>query len=163
MANFWFSRFLVLQVRQKIGARMNTMNNKMLQKKYDTVYKEGSETFYSYNSFPESLAIIQMLERWHDLNVLEIGCGEGHLASMIAYAGAHSVHAVDYSSEAISIAGKQCRMPKVHFECLDFNTIQESYDVVVLQGVVEHFDLLYSSFLLFSVREEIMIFIFKSY
>ncbi|MCI5136903.1 MAG: class I SAM-dependent methyltransferase [Candidatus Electrothrix sp. AR1] len=119
---------------------MTAMDNKTLRKKYDSVYKKGSETFYSYNSFPESMAIIRMLERWNELNVLEIGCGEGHLSSMIAFAGAQSVHAVDYSEEAIDIAKKHCRMPNVRFECRDYCTIENSYDVVVLQGVLEHLD-----------------------
>ena len=116
------------------------MDNKTLRKKYDSVYKKGSENFYTYNSFPESMAIIRMLDRWNGRNILEIGCGEGHLAAMMAFAGAQSVHAVDYSEEAIAIAEKHCRMPKVRYECRDYSTIEKSYDVVVLQGVLEHLD-----------------------
>ncbi|MCI5127477.1 MAG: class I SAM-dependent methyltransferase [Candidatus Electrothrix sp. AS4_5] len=127
-------------MESRTSDELTAMDNKTLRKKYDNVYKKGSETFYTYNSFPESTAIIQMLKRWNELNVLEIGCGEGHLAAMIAFAGVRSVHAVDYSGEAIAIAKKHCRMPNVRYECRDYSTIEKCYDVVVLQGVLEHLD-----------------------
>lgn len=116
------------------------MNNADLIRKYDSVYKEGSSRFYTFNSFQESRAILDMVPSWIGLDVLEIGCGEGRLAAMMSFAGARRVDAVDYSAEAIAIAQKRLHLENVAFSCVDCATIKERYDVVVMQGVLEHLD-----------------------
>lgn len=82
-----------------------------------------------------------MLPNWTRLNVLEIGCGEGHLAAMMTMAGAH-VDAIDYSREAIQKAEANFNGLKgVRFTCADYKRfISGKYDVVVMQGVLEHLD-----------------------
>lgn len=116
------------------------MDNLDLQATYDKVYREGAGSFYTFNSFPESVTIIQMLHSWNDLDVLEIGCGEGRLAAMLSFAGAGHVRGIDYSSEAIAVAREQFRIPNLKYDCLDYRNEQGAYDVVILQGVVEHMD-----------------------
>jgi SAM-dependent methyltransferase len=116
------------------------MHNKDLTKVYDNVYQDGSSKFYSFNTFPESKLIIDMLPRWNGLKVLEIGCGEGRLSAMLSFAGAEHVDAVDYSQEAITIAEKRISLENVHYQCADYHDIEGQYDVVVLQGVLEHLD-----------------------
>lgn len=116
------------------------MQNKDLTKVYDKVYHDDSSTFYSFNTFPESKLIIDMLPRWNGLKILEIGCGVGRLAAMLSFAGAEHVDAVDYSQEAISIAQKRISLENVHYQCVDYHDIEGLYDVVVLQGVLEHLD-----------------------
>lgn len=116
------------------------MQNKDLLKVYDNVYRNDSSQFYSFNTFPESKLIIEMLPTWNGLNVLEIGCGEGRLAAMLSFAGAKSVVAVDYSQEAISMAQERINLDNVHYQCVDYHNITGQYDVVVLQGVLEHLD-----------------------
>ncbi len=115
------------------------MNNFDLRKKYNKVYQEGSESYYTFKSFPESLTIIQMLHSWNNLDVLEIGCGEGRLAASLGFAGA-AVEAVDYSTEAIRIAQNQFNLANVKYHCADYRDMKGVYDVVVLQGVLEHLD-----------------------
>jgi SAM-dependent methyltransferase len=116
------------------------MDNKELTEKYNSVYQKGASTFYSFNSFPESKLIIEMIPSWNGLKVLEIGCGEGRLAAMISFAGAKSVDAIDYSKEAIKIAKQRIRMDNLTYICSDYKDIDKQYDIVVLQGVLEHLD-----------------------
>jgi len=116
------------------------MKNNELLRVYDDVYKNDSSKFYSFNTFPESKLIIEMLPWWNGLKVLEIGCGEGRLAAMLGFAGAESVDAIDYSQEAINIAQGQMNLENVHYQCVDYHEISGQYDVVVLQGVLEHLD-----------------------
>ena len=117
------------------------MKNRDLQSKYNKVYKEGAyETFFTFNSFPHWKLILDMMADWQGLKVLEIGCGEGRLAAMINFAGARKVDAVDYSSVAIDIARNHFNMENVSFICDDYRNISKRYDVVVLDGVLEHLD-----------------------
>lgn len=80
------------------------------------------------------------MHSWDGLDVLEIGCGEGRLAAMLSFAGAKKVDAVDYSSEAINIAKKRINLENVTFICANYKAVDKCYDVIVLQGVLEHFD-----------------------
>lgn len=107
---------------------------------YDRVYQNDSSKFYSFNTFPESKLILEMLPMWNGLKVLEIGCGEGRLAAMMSFAGAEHVHALDYSQEAINIAKKSISLNNVDYQCVDYHDVEGRYDVVVLQGVLEHLD-----------------------
>jgi 2-polyprenyl-3-methyl-5-hydroxy-6-metoxy-1,4-benzoquinol methylase len=121
------------------------MRNQELTQVYNKVYKNDSSSFYSFNTFPESKLILEMLPQWNGLKVLEIGCGEGRLAAMLSFAGAKQVDALDYSEEAIKIAQSRIRLDNVHYRCCDYTQVQERYDVVVLQGVLEHLDAPFSA------------------
>ena len=116
------------------------MQNIDLQEQYDSIYRGGARQFHSFSTFPESKLILDMLPNWNGLNVLEIGCGEGKLAALLSFAGATHVDAIDYSSEAIEVASHQIRLPNVSFRCRNYEDVSERYDVVVLQGVLEHLD-----------------------
>jgi SAM-dependent methyltransferase len=115
------------------------MDNKGLRQTYDRVYANGSENFYTTSSFPEALLLHRMGGDWTGLDVLEVGCGEGRLAALLGFSGA-TVHAVDYSAEAIAIANARVNLPTVRFANVDFHTLEGRYDRVVLQGVLEHLD-----------------------
>ena len=116
------------------------MKNIDLESKYNSVYKNDSSLFYSFNTFPESKLILEMLPSWNDLKVLEIGCGEGRLAAMMSFAGADHIDAIDYSEEAIKIALENINLKNVKYHCADYRALSDRYDVVVLQGVLEHLD-----------------------
>lgn len=116
------------------------MKNSELVNKYDSVYQNDSSTFYSFNTFPESKLILEMLPRWNGLRILEIGCGEGRLAAMLSFAGAEHVDAIDYSEEAIKIARDRINLENVKYQVGDYRQVTDQYDVVVLQGVLEHLD-----------------------
>lgn len=115
------------------------MNNQKLQRIYEQIYSKGAENFHTTSSFPESLLIHQMGGDWAGLEVLEIGCGEGKLAAMLGFSGA-TVHAVDYSAEAIATAKARINLPNVRFESADYHALKGRYDRVVMQGVLEHLD-----------------------
>ncbi|MBA7568210.1 Ubiquinone biosynthesis O-methyltransferase, mitochondrial [subsurface metagenome] len=116
------------------------MKNMDLKEKYNSIYREDSMAFFTSNSFSESQLIIDLMDSWYGLDVLEIGCGEGRLAAMLSFAGAKKVDAVDYSSEAINVAKKRINLENVTFICADYKTVDKCYDVIVLQGTLEHFD-----------------------
>tara|TARA_Y100000034_G_scaffold12888_1_gene13538 strand:+ start:4243 stop:5019 length:777 start_codon:yes stop_codon:yes gene_type:complete len=116
------------------------MENKKLTKLYDKIFKEGSNNFFTFNVFEESLLLLGMLKSWQNLEILEIGCGEGKLASMMSYAGAKSIDAVDYSEEAINLCKDNIKIKNVNYIYGNYKKLEKKYDVVVMQGVLEHMD-----------------------
>lgn len=113
--------------------------NTELQATYDKIYTSGASKFFTTNSIQEELAILRMQD-WTGLRVLEIGCGEGRLAAMIGFAGADRVDAIDYSEAAVKIARDRIQLPNVRIWRSDWKDVEERYDAVVLQGVLEHLD-----------------------
>jgi len=119
------------------------------------IYDSGILNWHS--GFEESLMLISMLDTWQGLNVLEIGCGEGHLCNILSYAGAN-VTGIDYSEKQIDRARKKYPLwehPNLYFMEYHFKDISiingklslympeisvNLPDVVIMQGVIEHFD-----------------------
>jgi 2-polyprenyl-3-methyl-5-hydroxy-6-metoxy-1,4-benzoquinol methylase len=117
------------------------MNNIELSQRYDMIYKKGIyREFFTFSSFPTQKLIVDMIPDWNGLSVVDIGCGEGSLAAMLSFAGAGKVDAVDYSSEAIKIAKNRINIENVSFASADYREIKRRYDVIVMNGVLEHFD-----------------------
>jgi len=117
------------------------MKNIDLEKKYDGIYKDGAyENYYTFNQAPAERLILDSMPSWLDLEVLDIGCAEGNLAAMISFAGAKKVDGIDFSQEAIDIAKERINIKNVDFVSADYKTITNKYDVVVMNGVLEHFD-----------------------
>ena len=124
---------------KEFGTREHS-RNKDLKERYNQVFAEGSENFFTCNLFEESMMIMTSQQEWKGKNVLEIGCGKGNLASMMAYAGA-KVYAIDYSDTAIDLAKQQYNLPNLTFECRSFKELpKQEFDIVVMQGTLEHFD-----------------------
>jgi SAM-dependent methyltransferase len=119
---------------------MKNVKNMDLLKKYNAVYDEGSSGFFTTNGFAESKLLLDLIPNWNGLNVLEIGCGEGNLAAMLSFAGAKKVDAIDYSIEAINIAKRRIIIENVSYTCMGYQDVTGTYDVVALQGVLEHLD-----------------------
>ena len=115
------------------------MKNEDLKEKYDNIFKDGAFSFFSTNGFDEALKIAS-LHDWKDKKVLDIGCGEGRLPCMIASAEASQVVGVDYSEEAIRNAADRFNLPNLQFVADDYRSIEPEFDVVTMQGVMEHFD-----------------------
>lgn len=111
-----------------------------LKKEYRVVYQTGADRFHTFSSVAEGKMIFDFLPSWEGLEVLEIGCGEGRLASMIGTCGAAHVDAIDYSQEAIATANRRFKLGNVTFRCADAHSVKRRYDVVVLAGVLEHLD-----------------------
>ena len=115
------------------------MKNTDLEKKYDKVFKEGAGTFFTSDYFEEAITIAGYC-KWTGKRVLDIGCGEGRLCSMIAEAGASQVIGVDYSQEAIKNANTKFSIPVLKFIKDDYKNIEGKFDVITMEGVMEHFD-----------------------
>ena len=116
------------------------MKNKDLEKKYDEIFKNDSSKFFTCNVFKESFSIVGMIKNWEGLDVIDIGCGTGNLASMVSQAGAKRVLGVDYSQEAIKIAKEKFCIDNLEYRKCSFEEVYEKFDVVLMQGVLEHFD-----------------------
>ncbi len=116
------------------------ITNEKLESHYDSVYRNGQDTYFTFSSYNQAKEILDRVRCWEGKRVLEIGCGEGALAAMIGYAGATQVDAIDYSSEAIDIANEKVKLDNVQFACKHLNDIEDQYDVVVMLGVLEHID-----------------------
>lgn len=119
---------------------LNLDKNRELKKRYEQVFASDMyQSFFSFNPIDQSITIYHMTS-WDSRKVLEIGCGEGHLANLLAVAGA-DVTAIDYAPAAIDTCQRRYQnAPNLKFICGDFKDVKGSYDVVVMQGVLEHMD-----------------------
>ena len=116
------------------------LSNDILKEKYNLIYKKGAyEKYFTFNPFEILKSIIDQQPSWKDLDVLDFGCGEGDLATMLSFAGAKSVHAIDYSSSNPNFK-KRINLPNVKFELLDGKNITKKYNAIVMAGVLEHID-----------------------
>ena len=115
------------------------MKNVDLKEKYNTVFKEGSNNFFTCNVFHEAHTIAGAYD-WQGLRVMDIGCGEGILPVMIAHAGAEHVVGVDYSKEAIENAMSKFNIPNIQFIADDYRVIENKFNAITMQGVMEHLD-----------------------
>lgn len=114
------------------------MNNRELKQLYEKVYAEGKENFFTFNTRDVSEEVLKELD-WKDKNVLEVGCGTGETAYLLAVAGAR-VLAMDFASSAINEAVKKHQHPSLKLQVGSFEDIEGYYDVVVIQEVIEHLD-----------------------
>jgi SAM-dependent methyltransferase len=90
---------------------------------------------------------VQMISRWlpHPLNVLDLGCGEGYVASRFKGLGAHSVIGVDLSKVAIERARQnypeiefyQCSITDIRWDWIGTN---RSPDLVIMGEVLYYLD-----------------------
>jgi 2-polyprenyl-3-methyl-5-hydroxy-6-metoxy-1,4-benzoquinol methylase len=117
------------------------MKNVDLAAKYNQIYSDGAyANFFTYNMYASEKLIIDAIPDWSGLKALDIGCGEGNLAAMLSFAGAASVDGVDYSEEAINLANNRFNLDTVNFIFSNYKDVTGKYDVVVMNGVLEHFD-----------------------
>ena len=108
-----------------------------MQPVYDRMHTQGPSSWFDDGAEERDL-ILSMGEPWADMDVLEIGCGEGLLAYRIAEAGARMVDGIDYSPIAVEKAIEHPRVSLVTSSWQDWPA--RPYDLVVMQGVLEHFD-----------------------
>jgi len=114
--------------------------NKDLQATYDAQYAAGYAAAHTpVDTWEESLFIHKLGGDWRGKRVLEIGCGEGRLAALIAASGA-DVWALDYSEEAIRLAKSRYTLPTLEFDVRDDRPLTCSADIIMMQGVLEHQD-----------------------
>lgn len=114
-------------------------DNAGLRDFYAEKYRDGIADFYSFVKEAETLGLAGVAD-WPGLSVMEVGCGEGTLSGMIAEAGASRVLGVDFTDLAIDAAKVNIAHPALEFRACDFRQVDEKFDVIVMEGVVEHFD-----------------------
>jgi hypothetical protein len=113
------------------------VENKDLQAKYDEMHKQGSSAWFS-DGREERETIRKMGEPWKDVQVCEIGCGEGDLGNMLVDSGA-AYYGLDYSWEAIKRA--HSKYPGIAYWNEDYRRmIPTPGQTIVMQGVLEHLD-----------------------
>ena len=78
-------------------------------------------------------------KEWTDLDVLEVGCGTGRTANMLAESGARVV-ACDYAEAAIAQARDRFEHPGLRFEVRSYQEVEGDYDVIIAQEIIEHTD-----------------------
>ena len=88
------------------------MNNDELRIKYNKIYSEGKEKFFSKfdngKDISETEEVVWLATEWTGKTVLDIGCGTGEIITGIKDRGASSVVGIDYAESAIEIAKKRC-------------------------------------------------------
>ncbi|MEJ2655572.1 MAG: class I SAM-dependent methyltransferase [Desulfobacterales bacterium] len=120
---------------------MNADTDKDLIEKYNQVYADGEEKFWTFLPVEERLAILRNIDL-QGKTVLEIGCGTGDFAAWMASCGAKLVVAADASGAAIQAAcGKYCLSNLVFYASeLKMLGNHKEYDFIVMVGVLEHFN-----------------------
>lgn len=122
----------------------NPMRNEELKEKYNKVYKEGEEAFFSKfldgQDISEANRLVLSAVDWKGKRVLDVGCGAGHLAAHIAALGAASVTGIDYAQEAVNKANVQHVGDNLKFRCMPLEDWTEPVDYIVSMGTLEHMD-----------------------
>ena len=114
------------------------MNNEELKNLYEKVYSDGKENFFTMSTFDVSKEVLREID-WENKKVLEIGCGTGETANLIAEAGG-KIFAIDYAFSSITEAKKRHSHPNLTFAVESLDSVQEKFDVIVAQEVIEHTD-----------------------
>lgn len=120
--------------------QMSKKRNDQLSDVYEMVYGNGSENFFSETDGDESKTLLSMCPDFTGKKVLEIGCGEGDLALSISDLQPSRVIACDYSQNAINIANSKKGKKNVQFLFDNWKNINEQFDIIIMEGVLEHFD-----------------------
>ena len=115
------------------------MKNQDLKRHYDQVYRKDSKNYYTFSSYEESQNILRLLNDINGKKIIEIGCGEGNLCSMMAMAGG-IITGIDYSHDAIEIAKSRHNLNNLNFVRNDYRKINDNFDIVIMQGTLEHLD-----------------------
>lgn len=125
--------------------RSSMLLNRDLRKFYNIVYRKGEEKHYtklmlSQKRISEEKEAILNAVAWKAQTVLDVGCGTGELAALIAKRTRGSVLGIDFSKEAIKTANRRHKHPNIAFKCADLKTLSGAYDVIIMAGTIEHMD-----------------------
>lgn len=122
---------------------VNYKKNKQLEKFYTNVYLKGEKKHYTTlkikNRSQADANEAKKVLNWNNKKVLEVGCGTGRFAHMIAKAGA-KVFAIDFASSSIETAKEKHVHKNLRFKKMNIDDISEKYDVIVSLGTLEHMD-----------------------
>lgn len=118
--------------------------NKSLEKFYQKVYTKGEKKHFTHfvvGKTPSTEAKeVSKVIGWRGKKVLDVGCGTGNFAALVAKKGAKRVLGIDYADEAIKIAQEAHKRKNLEFNKSDVSKISEKFDVIVSIGTLEHMD-----------------------
>jgi len=128
---------------------MNTLEKNVDQ--FNSDIQKGSSYRYTSGQYLSSTIANQRiteevlkLASLRDKRVIDLGCGDGAYTVVLADSGATRVLGVDAADGAIAIATRRAgRRSNVSFKALsiyDLYTLQETFDVAVVRGVLHHLD-----------------------
>lgn len=122
------------------------MKNKDLKTFYDRVYAKGESHHYTKLRLAKNgvlaadrAAALAELD-WRGKSVLDIGCGTGETAHLVARRGAARVLGIDYAPGAIAVAEKNYRAPNLSFAVRDVRDVRGKFDAILSMGTLEHID-----------------------
>lgn len=114
------------------------MHDEVLKNIYEKIYAEGKDNFFTFSTLDISKEVVSELA-WNGLKVLEVGCGTGDTAFLLAEQGAR-VLATDYSESAVKEAKRKYTHENLEFIVGSLDSIDGLYDCIVIQEVIEHTD-----------------------
>ena len=114
-------------------------NNADLKKIYNEAYQKGKDNFFTFDTKDITDRIVNELD-YSDLEILEIGCGTGETAFRLSQKNPSSVKAWDYSESAINTAKLEHSNNNLTYEVRSIEQIEDTYDCIILQEVIEHTD-----------------------
>lgn len=110
---------------------------------YDRVYAQSDEyakPYYKCFYYFLWTVIVDRVRRHCSQNILDIGCGPGHLAQFLLDQGARNYTGLDFSQEAIRIA--RSNVPEATFIVGDARISDvydlKQYDLIICTEVLEH-------------------------
>lgn len=120
------------------------MRNEELKKLYDEIYRQGEANFFSKyldgKNVSETDVMVLAATEWQGKSVLDVGCGTGKTAYLIANAGAKKVVGIDYSESAVETACRNYCASNLCYQCTNLLGWKEPVDVIVSCGTLEHMD-----------------------
>ena len=111
-------------------------DNEGLKAKYEEMHSQGPSAWFSDGQNEREL-ILAMGDPWAGRHVLEIGCGEGDLTSMIWQAGGGCT-GIDYSMEAIRKAHEKFPESTDILLWMPYKAMEGKFQRIAMQGVIEH-------------------------
>ncbi len=114
------------------------MDSTDLKALYDRVYADGKEGFFTFSTADVTEQVLKEAD-WRGRSVLEVGCGTGETAFMIAAAGGR-VLATDFVKGAIQEAQERHQHPNLSFAVANVDEVEGLFDYIVMQEVIEHVD-----------------------
>lgn len=115
-----------------------------LKGKYEEIYKDAEVWLYKKSDGVHSIIYKHVKNKIKGKEVLDVGCGAGRLAIMMAFS-AKNVDAFDFSRTAVEIARKNAScsgVSNVNFSVDELEKFKpkggKKYDLITLIGVLEH-------------------------
>jgi len=108
------------------------------RKFYSNIFNKKADMYYKIQKKKISI-VLNLLEKHEKGKVLDIGCGDGLISSLIANATGAKVYGVDISREAVSKAMKNGIIAKVmNVDEDEFPFEKDSFDAVFCGDLLEH-------------------------